>query len=86
MKPKTPTTEPYGQKPLMDVEKVYHGPESGTWVDCKICGLGHAETPTSKGFCHDCRRERQFIKALADRIVGVENKLDALIALQKGKE
>lgn len=85
MKPQ-PNTEPYGQKPLMDVEKTYRGPDSGTWVDCKICGLGHAETPTSKGFCHDCRRWRAFLRVLSDRIGGVENKVDVLIGLQKGKE
>lgn len=86
MKPKTPATEPYGQTQLLDSPRVYHGPDEGTWVDCKICGLGHVETPTSKGFCHDCRRMRQFMKAVSDRIVGVEMKVAELVALQKGKE
>ena len=78
-----PTQEPYGQAAMMEVEKPSKKPP--VWVDCKICGMGCVNDADSKGLCHDCRRWRSFFKAMIDRIIANDAKLDEIVKLLKEK-
>jgi hypothetical protein len=55
---------------LMEVTQPKKEPR---WGDCKICGIGFCDEPVAKGLCHECRREKAFLRPVLESLQNIEN-------------